>query len=371
MNFIVSIVVSLIAVHVLAFIPLIGVGALDLQVLFGIVIPYAALATFFVGIIVKVIGWARSPVPFRIPTTAGQQKSLPWIKQNKLDNPSSTAGVIGRMIFEVLTFRSLFRNTRLEFREGPKIGYEWEKWLWIAALAFHYAFFVVVLRHLRFFTEPIPDFVHLIEGIDGFLEMGIAPIQGVGVPGVLLSGLVLMGAVTFLLIRRILWDQVRYISLPGDYFPLFLILGIGTTGIMMRYLGYFTQRLVNIDVFSADIVRVKELALGLFSFHPTIPEGIGTLFYIHLFLVCVLIAYFPFSKLMHFWGIFLSPTRNLSNNSRIVRHINPWNYPVKVHSYDAYEEDFREKMVEAGIPVEKMPEGAGEEEAESQEEAKE
>jgi nitrate reductase gamma subunit len=76
-------------------------------------------------------------------------------------------------------------------------------------------------------------------------------------------------------------------------------------------------------------------------------------FYIHFFLICVLFAYFPFSKLMHLGGIFLSPTRNLPNNSRMVHHVNPWNYPVKVHTYDAYEDDFREKMIEAGLPVEK------------------
>jgi hypothetical protein len=62
-------------------------------------------------------------------------------------------------------------------------------------------------------------------------------------------------------------------------------------------------------------------------------------------------------------GIFLSPTRNLSNNSRIVRHINPWNYPVETHTYDEYEEEYRDKMVEVGIPVEKMPETPAEEEA--------
>ena len=77
------------------------------------------------------------------------------------------------------------------------------------------------------------------------------------------------------------------------------------------------------------------------------------LFYIHLFILCVLIAYFPFSKLMHLAGVFLSPTRNLSNNSRMVRHVNPWNYPVKVHTYEEYEDEFREAMIEAGLPVEK------------------
>jgi nitrate reductase gamma subunit len=77
------------------------------------------------------------------------------------------------------------------------------------------------------------------------------------------------------------------------------------------------------------------------------------LFYIHLFLISVLFAYFPFSKLMHLGGVFLSPTRNMPNNTREVRHINPWNYPVKVHTYAAYEDEFREKMIEAGLPVEK------------------
>jgi nitrate reductase gamma subunit len=351
MNFIVSIVVSGFIVTVLVLIPLVGVWAFDMRVLFGIIIPYLAFLTFFVGLIYRVIGWGRSPVPFRIPTTAGQQKTLPWIKYNRLDNPSNTVGVIGRMIFEVLTFRSLFRNTRMEFRGGPRIGYEWEKWLWLFALMFHYSFLVVVIRHLRFFTEPIPGFVQFVAYMDSFMQTGVVPFSGFGLPALMLSGFALLGGVSLLFLRRLLLPQMRYISLPADYFPLFLITGIALTGILMRYL------------LKVDVVSVKELALGLVSFKPKAPEGIGVLFYIHLFLVCVLLAYFPFSKLMHLGGIFLSPTRNLSNNNRIVRHVNPWNYPVKTHTYDEYEEEFRDKMVEAEIPVEKMPETPAEEEA--------
>ena len=82
MNFILSIIVSSIAVLVVVLIPLVGVGALNLHLLFGVIVPYAAMATFFVGIVVRVVGWAKSPVPFRIPTTAGQEWSFPWIKSN-------------------------------------------------------------------------------------------------------------------------------------------------------------------------------------------------------------------------------------------------------------------------------------------------
>jgi nitrate reductase gamma subunit len=351
MNFILSILISMTAVIVLVLIPWIGVGALNLRVLFGIVVPYAAMATFFVGIVVKVIGWARSPSPFRIPTTAGQQWSLPWIKHSPIDNPKSTGGVVVRMIFEVLTFRSLFRNTRLEYRnvDGvPKVDYEFEKWLWLAALAFHYSFLVIFVRHFRLFLQQVPGFVSLLDSLDGFMQMGVLPFPGLNVPEVYLTDMLIMLALTYLFVRRLYIPEIRYLSLPADFFPLFLLLALGFTGILMRYF------------LRVDITAVKELAVGLFKFHPKSPEGIGVIFYIHLFMISVLIAYFPFSKLMHFAGVFLSPTRNLSNNSRIKRHINPWNYPVKYHTYDEYEDEFREHMIEAGLPVEKQPEGAAE-----------
>lgn len=336
MNVILSLIVSSAAVFGLVVIAFVGVWAAHLEWLFGVVIPYLAVITFFVGIVYRVVYWAKSPVPFRIPSTCAQQKSLPWIKYGyaeKLDNPVSTAGAVGRMILEVLFFRSLFRNTRLEFGSGQEIKYKSAKWLWLAAIVFHYTFLVVILRHLRFFTEPMPFFVPLIEKVDGFFQ--------IYVPTLYQSGFLLGAALTFLLLRRLLDNKLRYISLPADYFPLFLILAIAKTGILMRY------------VLKADVVSIKELTMGLVSFHPTVPEGISVVFYIHVFLVSVLFAYFPFSKLTHMAGVFLSPTRNLSNNTRWVRHINPWNYPVKVHTYEAYEDEFREKMIDAGLPVEK------------------
>ncbi len=325
---------SLIAVVALFLIAYVGVEAAGLQYLFGIIIPYLAIITFIVGFVMRVMDWARSSVPFRIPTTCGQQKSLPWIKHSKIDNPFTSGGVIVRMILEILLFRSLFRNTTCEINEGPTISYVWEKWLWLFSLTFHYAFLTTLVRHLRFFLEPVPFCLQILEKIDGFLQVGL--------PGVLISGVVLLAAAVFLLLRRILISQVRYFSLAADFFPLFLIIGIAVSGIMMRY---FTK---------VDIVGVKELTMGLVTFHPHIPEGgIGAIFYVHVFFVSVLLAYFPFSKLMHLGGVFLSPTRNLPTNTRAHMHINPWNPEVKIHTYQAYEDDFREKMIEAGLPVEK------------------
>lgn len=330
-----KVVIPFLAVLAVVLAGYVGVGVLELPIVFGVILPYTAVALFICGFVYRIVHWARSPVPFRIPTTCGQQKTLDWIKSDRLENPHDTKGVIGRMALEVFFFRSLLRNTKTEVHDdgGPKVTYGWSLWLWVAALAFHYAFLIVFLRHLRFFTEPVPALVSLLGTVDGFFHIGVPPI--------LLTGLLLLGAVGFLLVRRLVVPQVRYISLPADYFPLFLILGIATTGILLRH---FVR---------TDVVGVKELAMGLASFKFAVPEGIHWLFYVHLLLVSALIAYFPWSKLMHLGGVFLSPTRNLANSNRMRRHINPWNAPVKVHTYEEYEDDFRDRMKDAGIPVDK------------------
>lgn len=322
---------SFIAVAVIVLAAFVGARA-GINLLLGVIIPYAAVAVFLAGFIYRILKWGRSAVPFRIPTTCGQQKSLPWLSHSAIENPSDNWGVIRRMAIEVLLFRSLFRNLKTELRDG-RLAYGWEKWLWLGAIVFHWSLLIVLIRHLRLFTQPVPTLVNLLDSLDGFLQIGL--------PHMLLTGVTLLIAVTYLLLRRLYIPQVKYISLPADYFPLFLIMGIAITGILMRYF------------FKVDIIKVKELTMGLASLRPSVPDGIGSIFYVHLLLVSTLFAYFPFSKLMHLGGVFMSPTRNLANNNRMRHHANPWDYPVKVHTYDEYEEEFREKMKDASIPVEK------------------
>lgn len=326
------ILVPLVAVLVLFAVAFVGVDTLGLRLLFGAVIPYAAAALFVVGVVVRVVGWARSPVPFPIATTCGQQKSLPWIKQAKIENPSTTAGVVARMALEVLLFRSLFRNTRTEIRDG-RLNYASNKWLWAVGLAFHYSFLVIVLRHLRFFLEPVPGFVVAITRVDGFFQVGI--------PEIFATTGLFLAAVTFLFLRRVLSPPLRYGSLATDYFPLFLILAIGLSGAWLRHIS------------KIDVPAAKAAILSLVHFSPQPAGSIGTLFYVHLFFVSTLLAYFPFSKLVHGAGVLMSPTRNLTANSREVRHVNPWNHPVPIHTYAEYEDEFRDRMRDAGIPLEK------------------
>ena len=281
-------IIPLIAVIVLFLIAYLGAQVSGLQYVFGVVIPYLALITFVLGFAYRVIDWSRSAVPFKIPTTGGQQKSLPWVEHSKFDCPVNTWQVVVRMALEILTFRSLFRNTRMKLKDGGRISYQLELFLWAGALAFHYAILVVLIRHLRFFIEPVPFVVQLVENVDSFFRMEIIyPVFKFGLPGVFISGFVLLAAVSYLFLRRLFVGQVKYISIASDYFPLFLIFGIAFSGIFMRY------------VTKVDVTAVKELTMGLITFQPTIPAGVDAVFFVHIFFVSVLLAYFPFSKLMH------------------------------------------------------------------------
>ncbi len=327
-----KVLVSLAVVAGLFLVGLLGGAGTAPKAIFGIVFPYAAVAVLLGGLTYRVLSWAKAPVPFRIPTTCGQQKSLPWIKQAKLDNPSSFPGVVGRMFLEIMCFRSLLRNVNARLLEGGKLVYGTSLWLWLGALAFHWSMLVILLRHLRFFTAP-PSWVGLLGELDGFLEAGV--------PVFYATSVVFLAALAYLLLRRLVSPQMRYISLPEDYFLLFLLLGIGLSGFWLRH------------VAKSDVAGVTELAAGLAGFRPALPKSIHPLFFGHLFLVCVLAAYIPFSKITHLAGVFLSPTRNLANNNRMVRHVNPWDYPVKTHPYEAYEDEWREKMKAAGVPVDK------------------
>jgi len=111
--------------------------------------------------------------------------------------------------------------------------------------------------------------------------------------------------------RRILVDRVRYITAPSDHLMLALLMGIGLSGLAMKYVAH------------TDIVAVKQFFLGLMSFSIQPLPGDPVLL-IHLSLVALLMIVFPISKLLHAPGMFFSPTRYQVDNPREKRHLAPW-----------------------------------------------
>ena len=98
---------SLLVVAIVTIIAWLG-SAVGMGAFFGIVLPYVAIVVFLAGVVWRMVWWAKSPVPFAIPTTGGQEKSLDFIKQAQWDCPDTTLGVVKRMFLEVFLFRSLF-----------------------------------------------------------------------------------------------------------------------------------------------------------------------------------------------------------------------------------------------------------------------
>lgn len=222
-----------------------------------------ATIVLVLGLARKIVQYAKTPAPLKIPTTPA---------------PVTQAGVVLRMFREVVFFESLFKST---------------KWTWIFSWMFHMGLFVVLARHVRYFVDPVPLPIALIQPFG--IYAGFAMVAGLG----------------GLFLRRIFVDRVRYISAPSDYLMLLLLIFIGFSGLMMTFLIH------------TDVVMVKQFFDGLFTLSGgELPMDFALI--MHLTLVVVLMIILPFSKLLHIPGIFFSPSRNQVDNPREKRHLAPW-----------------------------------------------
>jgi nitrate reductase gamma subunit len=224
---------------------------------------YLAAILFAGGLAYRIADYARTPAPLKIPTTPA---------------PTTTGGVVFRMAREVVLFESLFKSNL---------------WIWLFGFMFHFSLLLVLLRHLRYFTDPVWSWVVLIQ------------------PFGIYAGFTMVIGLAGLWARRFLVERIRYISTPSDHLMLALLIGIGLSGLSMKWLVH------------TDIVSVKSFFLGLmyFDIQPLPHSG---LLYVHLGLVATLMILFPISKLLHAPGVFFSPSRNQVDNPRESRHLAPW-----------------------------------------------
>ena len=236
---------------------------MSLLTIFYALLFYVATLVFVVGVSLKIRSYAQTPAPLKIPIGP---------------SPMTSTGVGWRMAREVVFFESLFKSS---------------KWTWIFGWTFHAALLLVVLRHLRYFQEPVWLPVVLIQ------------------PFGLYAGFAFAAALGGLWARRWLVDRVRYISTPSDHLMLALLLAIGLTGLAMRF------------VLPTDIVAVKVFMLGLMRFDWQ-PLPADPVLLVHLALVALLMIIFPISKLLHAPALFFSPTLNQVDNAREVRHVAAW-----------------------------------------------
>lgn len=224
---------------------------------------YFATLMFVVGLFYRINAYVRTPAPLKIPTTPA---------------PTTQSGVVLRMAREVVFFESLFKANL---------------WIWSMGWLFHASLALVLMRHLRYFTEPVWGWVALIQ------------------PFGMYAGLTMLLGLLGLWARRLFVERIRYISTPSDHLMLLLLIGIAASGLVMKFVSH------------TDVIAVKNFFLGWMQL------SIGTLpgdfvLYVHLLSVVALLAIFPISKLLHAPGVFFSPSRNQADNPREKRHIAPW-----------------------------------------------
>lgn len=233
-----------------------------LSTLFAVLF-YVATLVLLAGLLSKLWRYASTPAPLKIPTTPA---------------PTSRSGVAMRLMREIVLFESLFKAN---------------KWIWLFGYLFHAALLLVLIRHLRYFTEPVWSWVVLIQ------------------PFGILAGFAMIAGLLGLWGRRFVVPRIRYISAPSDHIMLGLLVAIGLSGLAIKY------------VFPTDIVMVKAYFLGLMRFELN-PLPADPMLLIHLGLVVALMVVFPFSKLVHGPALLFSPGRNQVDNPRERRHLAPW-----------------------------------------------
>lgn len=241
------------------------------NVLAALIVGFAYLSAFiFVGgSLLRLALYIKTPVPLKIVQTPG---------------PKSAPGVVARIAGDVLIFPNLFQA---------------DKALWLGAWIFHACLFLILFRHLRYFLYPVPRIIIDWQTICAYAGF-FFPIPAL-----------------YLFWRRMALSRVLYISGLPDYITLILLTAMASTGMLVHYFA------------RVYLVDVKAFTLGLVTFAPVQPPP-HPIFIAHFLLVCALLIWFPFSKLMHAGGIFFSPTRNQIDNVLYPRYVNPWNEEVRV-----------------------------------------
>lgn len=196
---------------------------------FLIVAAYIVYAAFWIRFFMHALVWWRAAE--RLNATAGSASSLKACALTAAD---------------VLLFNRLFRV-------NPA--------LWLGEWVFHVSLLLVLLRHLRYFLDPVPAWVWNV--------------QFAGT----IAGYVLLLSLAYILVIRLFTAMEKYTS-RANLFLLGLVLVISSIGVIMRM--WYTP----------NLVEVKLFALGILCFNPA-PAPESLLFMSHFILVLVLILFLP------------------------------------------------------------------------------
>ena len=215
--------------------------------------PYIALFVFVAGIVYQLARWRQqSPVPANL---------------SLFPRPRGRLARVADTLLDMFTLKGLFKVN---------------KPLWIGGFVMHFGLLLLVLGHVRAFT----DYYFLWD----LLRWGEEQQHQFSVVAGSIAGFLFMFPLFYLLARRFS-GPLKWLSNPEDYLVLGLLIMIAVTGNHMRF------------VVDPDTHEVRHFLQGLFRLNwQTAPVSAGISFVYHFAFVQILMVYFPFSKLMHTIG---------------------------------------------------------------------
>jgi nitrate reductase gamma subunit len=225
------------------------------EILIGRILPVITLFVFIVGMASRFRVWSKLPAP----------------KMTLFPAPSTGSGRLSDLLKETFLFSSLFRGDRS---------------LWVIGWIFHAALALIVVGHLRV-VSWLPDQLLTALGLSAASIDRVSAVAGTG------AGVVILVTALFLIRRRLIVPRVREISEAGDYLAMFLITAIVVTGDAMRLWLHF------------DLATTRSYFYGLLTLSAA-PVPSEPWFLVHFLLGQFLLMYMPFSKLLHFGGIFFT-----------------------------------------------------------------
>ncbi len=217
-----------------------------------VIMPFITIVVFLAGMIFRIRIWMKLPTP------------------GMTIFPAPKGGTFSGVLKETIFFPGLFKTDKI---------------FWGGAWIFHMMLALIFIGHARVFTDFPALWAAIGLSQDGVNNMS-ATIGGA-------AGIIIFVLTLYLLFRRLIVQRVKEITALGDYIALLLVMAILITGNIMRFGEHF------------DLSITRAYFAALFTFCTvTLPEN--NMFLLHFFLAQLLIIYIPFSKILHFGGIFFS-----------------------------------------------------------------
>ncbi|MTI80649.1 MAG: respiratory nitrate reductase subunit gamma [Firmicutes bacterium] len=220
------------------------------------ILPYITITIFVLGVMYRLGKWASARIVHNIVLTPA---------------PDTVSGAAVNYVAEVGLFRSLFKG---------------DKSLWAGAWLMHFALLNIIGGHIVGFAFLGEQFKFI--GTSPELSKQLSDILGTSM------GILIFVTLIYLLYRRLSITEVKHVSNPADYLLLFLLLSIVTAGNLMRLMPEYS---IHYETAQAYIIQLA-------TFQPVELHQSNILFTLHLLLVQLMLIVFPFSKLMHLFGMF-------------------------------------------------------------------